>query len=95
MEFAYTKIKHCFSFNERIKTSYLLNDHGTLSLVAPSPASISYICALLSDVSCLRFCSDTFGNDPPLNTPKFVAGAKFDFDFGFGTPWNNENGNIG
>lgn len=31
-------------------------------------------------VCCILFCSDTFGNDPPLNAPKFVAGARFFFD---------------
>lgn len=31
-------------------------------------------------VCCFRFCSDTFGNDPPLNVPKFVEGARFFFD---------------
>lgn len=31
-------------------------------------------------VCCFRFCSDTFGSDPPLNAPKFVAGARVFFD---------------
>lgn len=64
---------------------FLFVVNSTCLLVAPNAVAISDVCVLLLDESCFRFCSDTFGRDPPLNAPKFVAGARFDFDFGFDT----------
>lgn len=46
---------------------------------------------LLLLIRCFRFCSDTLGSDPPLNAPKFVAGAKFVFNFDCETTWNNSS----
>lgn len=46
---------------------------------------VAFVCLF---VCCFRFCSDTFGKDPPLNAPKLLVGAKLTF-VGCETTYNN------